>query len=188
MIYLWVNPDIFPKGDMGIHDPQRSPDRFRFREAISLDKDLGTHVFRVNSVSKIIRKYDVLINNVQLPVVGPRALRLLMDIAGGDFQVFDARVESKDGVVEGFKVLNIVQKVEAIDHSSSKYTYVAGTNVIAGFESLALRENALGERNLARDAEYLGNILVSERIQKAFEKEFIEGIRLVTPERYFGPK
>ena len=45
----------------------------------------------------------------------------------------------------------------------------------------------MGEHQLARDKEYEGNLLVSEKIKAAFEKENITGVWLVRPEDFYRP-
>jgi hypothetical protein len=44
----------------------------------------------------------------------------------------------------------------------------------------------MGSHKIARDAEYLGNLLVSEEIKQVFEKEKIKGVWLVRPEEWYS--
>ena len=61
-------------------------------------------------------------------------------------------------------------------------------DAICGIDSLFYKNTALGECQLARDEEYHGLLVVSEKIKKIFDKEKITGVWLARPEEFYkGP-
>ena len=55
----------------------------------------------------------------------------------------------------------------------------------SSFRYLTYKSGCMGSHKLARDAENLGHILVTEEIKEAFEKEKIKGVWFVKPEDYY---
>ena len=60
-------------------------------------------------------------------------------------------------------------------------------DAIRGFKYLTYKPGCMGKHKLARDEEYLGNLLVTEEIKQAFEKEKIKGVWFVRSEDYYRP-
>lgn len=54
------------------------------------------------------------------------------------------------------------------------------------FKYLTYKPGCMKNHKLARDEEYLGNILITEEIKEAFEKEKVKGAWLVRPEDYYS--
>ena len=60
-------------------------------------------------------------------------------------------------------------------------------DAISSFDYLTYKADCMGEHYLARDEEYKGNLLVSDKIKSIFDKECISGLWLVRPEDYYRP-
>lgn len=74
-----------------------------------------------------------------------------------------------------------------IDHDKSIYSLIESTDAILGFKYLTYKSGCMGHFKLARDKVYLGNILVSEELKLAFEKEKVRGVWLARPEEFYRP-
>ena len=129
---------------------------------------------------EIQTKYDCIDNNGTSPLVNEKVMELLLSLAPDDVQFFDAEIRCKDGILNNYKLVNITHTIQGIDHEKS----VPGA---LGFKYLTYKPGCMGKHKLARDEEYLGNILVTEGIKQAFEKEKITGVGLVRPEDYYRP-
>ena len=70
-------------------------------------------------------------------------------------------------------------KICGIDHEKSKYSYVLGTKSIMGFTTVAYKSSCLGNLNIARDEEYLSNLLISEELFASLRK--FAGLGLYLP-------
>lgn len=145
-----------------------------------------TPIFHVDVTSTMIqKKYDCIPNNSGSPLVNQKVIKVLLQVAPNDVQFFDADVRCKDEILTNYKLLNITRKITGIDHEKSIYTKMKTVDAILGFKYLTYKPGCMGNYKLARDEEYLGNILLTEEIKKAFEHEQIKGQCFVTPEEYY---
>ncbi|MGQ3891235.1 hypothetical protein, partial [Legionella sp. CNM-4043-24] len=74
-----------------------------------------------------------------------------------------------------------------VDHEKSVYTKMANDDAILRFKYLTHKKGCMGAYNLARDEEYSENLLVSEKVKIAFEREKVTGVWLVKPEEFYRP-
>lgn len=74
-------------------------------------------------------------------------------------------------------MVNLTRTIVGIDHDKSIYSLLESTDAILGFKYLTYKPGCMGQYKLARDKEYLGNILVTDEIKQAFEEEKIKGAR-----------
>lgn len=136
--------------------------------------------------SELLKKYDSIPNSCGLPLVSKNIVDILLQLAPDDVQFFDAEIHCKDGILMGYKLLNLTSKIKGIDHEQSVYTIMEGLpNVIYDFKKAIYKTGCMGHHKLARDEEYLSHILVTEEIKQAFEKEKINGVWFVTPEEWY---
>ena len=189
MLYLWESPENFLNRDMGEYDKNISPDRFlliagRFLESNEFNP-ISTVNFEISK--KKVLALDCLSNNTQVPLVNNRIKEILENFAPNNIQFFPAKIVCADGEIEGYSFLNITHLIKGIDHEKSIYTKMRMVDAISMFHYLTYKEGCMGEHQLARDEEYPGNLLVSEKIKSIFEKEKVTGICFIRPEDYYKP-
>ena len=139
-----------------------------------------TRIFYLHVTKEAIqKKYDSIPNNTLLPLVNQKIIDLLLELAPEEVQFFDAEIHCKDGVLRNYKLLNITHKIVGIDHEKT-------IHAAYGFKYLTYKPGCMKQYKLARDEEYLGNILVTEEIKQAFERAKIKGIWFVRPEDYYA--
>lgn len=189
MIYSWKIPEKFLNRDLGEYGRDCSPDRFLLfsgRKLTSNEFDLMPTVYFEVSKKRVL-KFDCLPNNAQIPLVNNRIKTILENLAPDDVQFFPAKLVCCDGELKGYYYINITHMIVGIDHEKSIYTKMKMADVISGFHYLTYKEGCMGVHQLARDQEYEGNLLVSEKIKSVFDKEHITGVWLVRPEDFYRP-
>ncbi|MCC5792426.1 MAG: hypothetical protein JJT82_07460 [Legionellaceae bacterium] len=135
----------------------------------------------------IQKKYDCIPNNAASPLVNQKIIDILLELVPDDVQFFDAKVRCKDGILTNYKLLNLTRTITGIDHEKSIYSLMESTDAILGFKYLTYKPGCMGQYELARDKEYLGNILATDKIKQAFEKAKVKGAWFVRPEQYYRP-
>ena len=189
MIYLWVKPKSCPQKLIAEYNRKLSIDRFLFTDGICLtlsqiDKPI---IFQHKMKEADISKYDCIPNNSSSPLVNQRIVDLLLKLAPDDVQFFDAEVRCMDGILTGYKLLNVTSTFVGIDREKSICQMMKNSPTsILGFRYLTYKPGCMGNHKVARDKEYLGNLLVSEEVKQLFEKEKIKGIWFARPEEWFG--
>ncbi len=145
-----------------------------------------TPILRVNvKQDDILKRFDSFTNNSSSPLVNQKIIDILLDLIPDEVQFFDAKLICKDGILTNYKLLNITQKVMGLDRERSVFSTFQGCNNISSIKSLRLLPNCMGPYQLARDAEYFSNILVTDKIKAAFEREKVKGVKFVSPEERF---
>ncbi len=188
MIYLWEMPKNCTNKLIAEYDREKSPDRFLFLDGVRVAREKVSKklIFEHEMLKDKIIGYDCIPNNSSSPLVNQKIVDLLLQLAPDDVQFFDAEVHCKDGFLTGYKLLNVTSTFIGIDHEKSIYTTLAGMAGIFGFKYLTYKPGCMGNHKIARDKEYLGNLLVTEEIKKAFEKEKIKGIWFIRAEDLYA--
>jgi hypothetical protein len=189
MIYSWKTPERYPNRLIAAYNEEISMDRFIFRRGTQLkseqiDKPI---IFDLRVKQTDIIKYDCIPNNSSSPLVNQKVVGLLLRLTHDDVQFFDTEVRCKDGILTEYKLLNVTSTIIGIDHDKSICQMMKNSpSVILGFKYVTYKSGCMGSHKIARDAEYLGNLLVSEEIKQVFEKEKIKGVWLVRPEEWYS--
>jgi len=147
-------------------------------------------ILRVKATATEIQKqYDSIPNMTDAPLVNQKVVELLMKLAPDEVQFLDAEVHCKDGILTNYKLLNVTRNFVGIDREKSIYSMMLpyAPDKILGFKYLTYKAGCMGTLKLARDEEYLGNLLVTEQVKQAFEKEKIKGCRFIRPEEFYRP-
>jgi len=141
------------------------------------------------TTTEIQKQYDSIPNDADAPLVNQKIVDLLMKIAPNEVQFFDAEVHCKDGILTDYKLLNVTRNFIGIDREKSicKMMFPDAPDEIRGFKFLTYKPGCMGSLKLARDEEYSPNLLVTEQLKQAFEKEKIKGCRFVRPEDFYRP-
>jgi len=189
MIYKWTLPEYVANKEIAAYDDQLSPNRFLFMQGRKLQTgELNAKpIFNIKVSREQIQKYDCIPGNIRAPIVNKKIVDVLSTIAPGDVQFIDIEVRCKDGVLSNYKMLNVTSLIKGIDHDRSIYTKMKNADAILRFKYLTYKSGCMGSHKLARDEEYEPNLLATEEIKAAFEKENITGIWFVRPEDFYRP-
>ncbi|WP_398491878.1 hypothetical protein [Variovorax sp.] len=163
MTFLWRTPEAGSDGLIGTYSRSNTLDRFDFRNGKHIEFSGTTPVLRFDGRTRDLMAFDCL-SNTAAPMVSQRMAQVLHDACPQDIQLVPARIEAADGDLDGWSLLNVTATVLAINHKKSAYTTVPGTQEIMSFRHLEYLEGCLNEHQLARDAEYLGHLLVSDSL------------------------
>lgn len=179
--HLWRIPDSYPESLIGEYVRSGSPDRFLFRQGLRLSEDVGLPVLRFAAPLKTLLQYACLPNNAMVPLIRNDFGVRLSEIAAADIQLIKTKVQAQDGDSDDFFILNVTSKVTGIDKEQSAFSFVPGTDQIMAFKRLAYSESCLGTHMLARDAEYLSHLLVSEELVEVLRAEKVSGVEFLLP-------
>ena len=179
MVYIWQSAEDYPQSSIAEYDRLTSPDRFIFKEGkiVSVDKKPN---FKVGKKINEIRKMDHVCNQTLVPLVSSRLSNCLINYFSKDIQLFKANIICIDGLIDDYFLVNVTHCVHAINHEKSKCKYDED-NWLWGFDHLEYFPDCLGEYDIARDIEYHGNLIVSERVKELFEENNFTGYGLYSP-------
>ncbi|MDQ0027790.1 hypothetical protein J2X90_005626 [Variovorax paradoxus] len=166
MTFLWRISETNADGLIGTYSRSNGLDRFELRRGKRIEVNEAMPTVRFDGRTRDLLAFDCL-SNTAAPLVSQRMAQALRDSCAQDVQLVPARIEAADGVLDGWSLLNATATVRAINHRKSVYTMVPGTQAIMSFRHLEYLEGCLGEHQLARDAEYLGHLLVSDSLAQA---------------------
>ena len=188
MIYLWKNPERYSEKYVAEYFQDEIVDRYIFEDGKKLTKEdiNGEVIFKCNNKLEQICKFDEIINVCPFPIVNTKIIGILNEIAPSHVQFFDVRIECLDGLLTNYKILNVTSLVKGIDHELSVLEKLDGYPDIIGFKYIEYNHDCLGKLDIARDAEYLSMIVVSEKIKQRFKEDGIKSTRFITPEEYYN--
>ncbi|MDP9975350.1 hypothetical protein J2W39_006640 [Variovorax paradoxus] len=185
MTFLWRIPETSLDGRIGTYSRLNALDRFELRKGRPIEVNGAMPTVRFDGQTRDLMAFDCL-SNTAAPLVSQRVVQALRDTCAQDVQLVPARIEAADGSLDGWSLLNVTATVRAVNHKKSVYTMVPGTQAIMSFRHLEYLEGCLGEHQLARDAEYLGHLLVSDSLAQALSD--FAGVSFERPEDvYYQP-
>jgi hypothetical protein len=191
-LYLWKDREKYQDCEMCkyVHDDNSSMDYLKFfqGERLSSENIDKTCVFTVGANSKVLRRYDCLVNDSFAPLVNKKVQSLLKKIAPNDVQFLPAIVRCADTIIQEYSILNITHLIHAIDHERSRYSILDlpdGFKMISTIKKLVLNCYSLAPYSIARDQELKYLQVVSEKIKYVFEEAGVTGVRFVEPEIYY---
>lgn len=182
MTFLWQYPETTSDGLIGTYLRSNALDRFELRRGKRIEVHEAVPTVRFDGRTRDLLAFDCL-SNTAAPLISQRMAQALRDTCSQDVQLLPARIEAADGGLDGWSLLNSTATVRAINHKKSVYTMVRGTQAIMSFRHLEYLEGCLGEHQLARDAEYLGHLLVSDSLAQALSG--FAGVSFERPEEVY---
>ena len=165
---------------------------FDFKRGKKIDNLPKEAIFKVNKVKKATKEFilswDLLPNSTVIMLVNEKALKVLHEVAEGEFQEIPAKIYLQDGeLIEGYKYINIIQRKEVLNKEKS----IVDPDVEEGawnmYKTCYYDKDCLGESNLVRPDDSIGNLLVSEKFKQACEREKLKGIEFLDSyiDKYF---
>jgi hypothetical protein len=179
---LWFHPRNFPNRLMGSYDFTASPDRFIFLDGKPLEQSDARPTFHFSAQRWRLLKFGVLPNEVQVPLVSPRAASILAEFCPNDFQLFPTTIHTRDAPIDDYYLLNVVVGIYGIDHARSRSVLFPDSRGIMKLEQLRYVPGAIGDHDLAREREYEPYLWVSDNLVKIFTQEKIRGCVFEPPE------
>jgi hypothetical protein len=176
-LWLWRIPDNHPNKWIGIYNREISPDRFLFQRGQEIEELESNPTFSFDLPSSRLQKFGVVPNNSASPLVNGFVADLLNGICKDSIQFIDAAVITNDGILDGYKLVNIVNTVSSINREKSSFSLITGTNYIRSFRKLVCKLDSIPSNLLAREEEYTGNIMVANDIYDAFNFHKIKGVQ-----------
>lgn len=188
MIYLFESPKNYKVSEEARYDHKESFDRFVFRDGkvISKEKIDKPLLFNLHMTKDDAENFDQIINDSSCLLVNKKLMVLLERHVPGQLQFFNAEIRCLDGVLKGYRLVNITQLVEGVDHEKSSYSKMVHADAISSFQKLVLKKDCMNGHKLARLVEYKGHILATEELKQVFEAENITGVRFIKPEDWYA--
>jgi hypothetical protein len=159
--YLWRVNNSYPDKLIGEYD-YNGPDYLLLRQAKVLGPEFGIPEVRVEGRLEELGKVDNLYNNTGFPLVNDRLRTFLTERVPEDLQFLPTRVLAADGETVAFMLLNALHFVQAIDHDNTVFEFMTDGKTPLGFKKLTHLPDRMGDRGLAREAEYKGHLLVAD--------------------------
>jgi hypothetical protein len=123
------------------------------------------------------------------PIMSDDFHQALVDAGVDNLEVYDAVLRSEDGSIEhtGFKAFNVVGLVSAADLSRTKFSPDNPSRLIdAGIESLAVDADKAKDLLLFRLAEYVGAVVVHEKVKRAIESRNFPHVVFQDPSEFIS--
>lgn len=124
-----------------------------------------------------IRKWDFLPNSADVPLANEKALKVLEEVASGDFQAIPTKIIMPDGkVIEDYKLINITNRVSALDREKSIPEEERYQSEVQKYKEHYYKLLCLGDENLCRvDEKCL--FLASEKLRNAVKSAKLVGLQ-----------
>lgn len=132
--------------------------------------------YKVDATMKGLKQYDVLFTTAYLHLFSSKSISILHEVCPDQIQAFDTVIECKDGVVDTYKAINILNAIDVSDPEKSKYKYFEDGHPF-GYErgGFVIKKEPIEPIHIARDKRSSATILISATLKEAFEKAKIKG-------------
>lgn len=181
--YQLMGSDRYPNSYIGeyLGDPMQI-EIYDFMKVTPLDTNHDYNLrFEVLTTMDKIRKYDLVqVNTPHRYLFSPKAIEILDKLCPEQIQVFDTMIECKDGSIQEFKAINILNEVDVSDTAKSSYTYfakkIATGEKISGYKwgGFVIKNKSIEPTYIGRE-KYSSAIIISATLKEAFEKAKIKG-------------
>lgn len=140
---------------------------------LDVQHDYGLQ-FKIKASAEKTQKLDVLFTNAMMKVLlSPKAMQIIENLCPEQVQVFDAVIECKDGRVDTYKALNILNEVDVSDPEKSEIQDL-GDGCIVGYHKFVIKDQAMEPIHIGREKNSSA-IIISATLKEAFEKAKIKG-------------
>ena len=168
-----------------MYDHRSCGSKVRFMQGKELDlQEIGSQKFNVedNKWGKLehILKWDFLPNSTGIPLANERALKVLEEVAEGEFQAIPTEIKLPDGqVITDYKLINVINLVEGIvfEKCVEDPKYDGNLIEISRYDVVYHNSRCLGSSNLARDKTlYLSTIYGSNNLKNLIKNLGLTGL------------
>ena len=164
-LYLWEIPEEYPQKLVGRFCKSNKTDRFTYQRATKVNsfEEIPVVEFEGATIDDFTN-YDCVFAGSSLPLVSGSLSEILKRHLN-DVELWGVVIRASDGDLLDYQILNVVSTIKGIDHEKSAYSTLPNSNQIYGIRKLVYKKGSLGVANIARDEEYMPNILVSEELR-----------------------
>jgi hypothetical protein len=174
---IWWQPDDYPESLVGDYDETCGPARQVFLEGKAVRVRQAPRLLFA-CPKKRLMKWDVIHNISGLPICNERTRSLVRARLGEQVQEVAVRVETRDGVLSGYAILNLLARVQLVDRGRSDVVFIRGTQEILKFRRLAFLDLPPGV-HMARTSEYPPYVLVSAELASLLLESKVTGFAVV---------
>lgn len=182
MTYLWKVPNDYPEDFIGRYARKESPDRFLFLRGASVPGEIPTPLILFDVPPDKLSEFDILPNSAMIPLVSDKVSNVLSKLWSNDVELIEAQVIANGKELKGYKLINATRLVRCVDHSNSDYVFIPNTDAIMKFNRLRLKTGCMAGYQVAREAEYISYLYVSELVKEVFESNKWRGYSFLPPE------
>jgi len=180
--HLWFEPINFPERLMGSYDHDNSPDFLSFIQGKRIAATTPPPFIKFTAPRRRLAPFGVLPNSIDIPLLSPRAASMLNEFCPNDIQLIPAKIETSEGPLDDYFLLNVLSMISGIDHAHSVVKVIPGTNHIVNVNRLRYSPGAMLDHHLAREHECHTYLWVSDELAQRFAQEKIKGCVFEPPE------
>ena len=164
-----------PQKSFAVYDNERSFDRFELIHCVELKniKD-KKFIFTVKNPIEKILKWDFLPNTTCAPLINKKGLDFINELCPNEFEYFDTIIEAPDGIINDYKIINILISVKIADEEKTKYNTFSDGKPFS-YEKLVAKDNPLEGHNMVRDESMHTAVYVSPYFKSEFHKRKLKG-------------
>ena len=168
-----------------MYDHRVCGSKIRFMEGAFVNlEQIGIQIFNVedNKWGKLehILKWDFLPNSTGIPLANEKALKVLEEVAYGEFQAIPTEIKLPDGqVITEYKLINVINLIEGINFEKciEDPKYNGDRIEISRYDIVYHDSKCLGISNLARDKTlYLSVIYGSNKLKNIIKSSELTGL------------
>lgn len=181
MTKIWRVSEDDPENLLGtfVGDPLRA---HALKSARRFTSEGDVFIFRFQASGKTLSHWDCVANNVLLPLVNERVASIVARHCAEEVQLVEAAIETSDGVLDGYRILNPLREVAAVDMAASEVVRIPGSDAIVKFNRVRFRPEGLGTSKIAREARYHPFLLVADDLAKAIQGAGVIGASFLDAE------
>lgn len=156
-------------------------DYFKFKSGIKLDSSpTEPLIFNVEKTPKATLEYllewDFLPNSTAIFLANEQALRVLEEIASGEFQAIPTKIVMYDGaVIDDYKLINIINRKKVLNEEKSILLPEEERREWSKYKTYFYDKNSIANDDLIIDY-YTFLFLGSERLRQAVVKRKLRGM------------
>lgn len=170
-VYLWKVSEYYPTNFIGEYCKENTQDRFLYRQGVRINNNITqpTVIF-TEATKKQLKEYSCLASSMMIPLINHNISNIIINNTPNNIQLMDVIIQTIDGQLGGYKILNITQVCDGIDETETKYNYIPGTKHIFGFEKFKYKRGCLKNIQIARTKNYHGHLIVSAKLKNKLQK------------------
>lgn len=163
-----------------MYDHRSCGSKVRFIQGKELDlEEIGSQKFNVedNKWGKLehILKWDFLPNSTGIPLANEKALKVLEEVAQGEFQAIPTAIKLPDGqIIKEYKLINVINKIDSVDYHKSILKPENKREEWDMYEKFYHKLGCLGDFNLGRSIEL--PLLGSEKLRDLVRSNKLQGL------------
>ena len=156
-----------PQKSFAVYDNERSFDRFELIHCVKF-------IFTVKNPIEKILKWDFLPNTTCAPLVNLKALDFINELCPNEFEYFDTIIEAPDGIINDYKIINILISVKIADEEKTEYDTLSDGTPFS-YEKLVAKDNPLEGHNMVRDEFMHAAVYVSPFFKSEYKRRKLKG-------------